>query len=80
MKDSGALDGVLTTFVDYERPEVRDFRTAITKFREDIPSILVALQDIIPHQEKNNTQFCDRCNAFLEVCRQSINPEIEIFD
>jgi len=80
MKDADKLDGLLNTFVDYERSEVRDFRSAITKFKEDIPHILVALRDIINETEKTNRKFCDRRNAFLEVCRQSINPEIEIFD
>jgi predicted helicase len=80
MKDADKLDRLLNTFVDYERSEVRDFRSAITKFKEDIPHILVALRDIINETEKTNRKFCDRRNAFLEVCRQSINPEIEIFD
>jgi predicted helicase len=80
MADAEALDGLISTFVDYERPEVRDFRAAIVKFKEDIPHILVALRDIITQQEANNTQFRERRNAFLEVCRQSINPEIAIFD
>jgi len=80
MKDAAALDNLLTIFVDYERPEVRDFRSAITKFKEDIPHILTALRDIINQQEVSNTQFRERRNAFLNLCRQSINPEIELFD
>jgi len=80
MGDADALDRLLNIFVDYERPEVRDFRAAITKFKEDIPSILDRLRDTIQLAEKENQQFRDRRNAFLAVCRQSINPEIEIFD
>ncbi|TAD75513.1 MAG: hypothetical protein EA001_13855 [Oscillatoriales cyanobacterium] len=80
MADAAALDGLISTFVSYERPEVRDFRAAIGKFKEDIPHILVALRDIINQQEANNTQFREHRNAFLAVCRQSINPEIAIFD
>jgi predicted helicase len=80
MGDADALDRLLNIFVDYERPEVRDFRAAITKFKEDIPSILDKLRETIQIAEKENQQFRDRRNAFLEVCRQSINPEIEIFD
>ncbi len=80
MGDAAALDGLIGTFVDYERPEVRDFRAAIVKFKEDVPHILEALRSIIAQQEESNTQFRERRNTFLEVCRQSINPEIEIFD
>jgi predicted helicase len=80
MRDAAALDGLISTFVDYERPEVRDFRTAIVKFKEDVPYILEALRSIIAQQEESNTQFRERRNTFLEICRQSINPEIEVFD
>lgn len=80
MKDAEALDRLLNVFVEYERAEVRDFRAAIVKFKEDIPHILEALRDIIAQQEATNTPFRERRNTFLEVCRQSINPEIEIFD
>lgn len=74
MTDAEALDGVINVFVDYERPEVRDFRAAITKFKEDIPSILEKLRETIQIAEKENKEFGDRRNSFLEVCRQSINP------
>jgi Uma2 family endonuclease len=80
MRDAAALDGLISAFVDYERPEVRDFRAAIVKFKEDVPHILAALRGIIAQQEDSNIQFRERRNTFLEVCRQSINPEIEIFD
>jgi hypothetical protein len=47
MQDAAALDGLISTFVDYERTEVRDFRAAIIKFKEDVPHILEALRSII---------------------------------
>ncbi len=80
MGDAEELDRLLNIFVDYERPEVRDFRTAITKFKEDIPSILDKLRESIQVAEQENQEFRDRRNTFLAVCRQSINPEITIFD
>ena len=54
MLDADALDRLLNVFVDYERPEVRDFRAAITKFKEDIPSILEKLRETIQIAEKEN--------------------------
>ena len=80
MGDAEALDELITAFVDYERPEVRDFRTAIKEFRDDIPAILEALREQIKKAEKENDRFRERRNSFLEVCRRSINPEISIFD
>ncbi|PSN12953.1 DNA methyltransferase [filamentous cyanobacterium CCT1] len=80
MRDADELDGLIATFIDYERPEVRDFRAAIKAFRDDIPYILEALRSIIAQQEDTNTAFRQRRDMFLELCRQSINPEIEVFD
>ena len=80
MQDAAGLDGLLNAFVDYERPEVRDFRAAILQFKEHVPYILEALRDIIRQQEGGNTAFLERTQTFLEVCRQSINPDIVITD
>ncbi|MEA5420671.1 N-6 DNA methylase [Spirulina sp. CCNP1310] len=80
MGDAEGLDHVLNVFVDYERPEVRDFRAAITQFKEDIPHILEVLRGMIGEQEGENEAFRERRDGFLAVCRQSINPEIEVFD
>lgn len=80
MQNAEALDGLINTFVSYERSEVLDFRAAIIRFKEDVPKILEALRDTINHQEAGNIEFQERRNALLEVCRQSINPEIEGFD
>ena len=33
MKDGEALDGLLNHFINYIRPEVKDFRTAIEAFK-----------------------------------------------
>lgn len=70
MGDAEGLDHVLNVFVDYERPEVRDFRAAIAQFKEDIPHILEALRGIIGEQEGENEEFRRRRDGFLGVCRQ----------
>jgi len=40
MKDPDFLHRILTAFVEYERPEITDFRIAVEKFKEDIPTLL----------------------------------------
>jgi predicted helicase len=80
MQDAAGLDALLNAFVDYERPEVRDFRAAILQFKEDVPHILEELRNIIRQQESGNRVFLERTQNFLEVCRQSINPDIAISD
>ena len=56
MKDAEALHAILTKFLQYERPEVHDFREAIEKFKEDIRSDVAMealrkdLQEVQYHQ------------------------------
>jgi len=80
ISDAPMLDRLLTAFVNYERPAVRDFRTAIAKFRADIPHILLALRETITIAEQENARFRQRRDQFLKVCQQSINPDISIVD
>lgn len=80
MEDANALHALLTEFVSYERPEIKEFHLAVEKFGEDIPDIIEALRAMISEQGKTNKAF-KRANAdFQELCRESINPDITAFD
>jgi predicted helicase len=76
MRDEQALDQLLTEFINYERPEVKDFRWAIAVFNEDLPTILIRLREMINEQSKNNANFVIARDKFLGICQQSINPEV----
>lgn len=80
MSDPDFLHRILTAFVDYERPEIREFHTSIEKFKEDIPDIVEALRAMIAEQETTNPDFRDQREKFWNVCRESINPDISAFD
>ncbi|MFM6009251.1 MAG: type ISP restriction/modification enzyme, partial [Dolichospermum sp.] len=67
-------------FINYVRPEVRDFREAIDTFRHDLPIILDSLRKLIKCQEGNNILFETARNKFWELCQKSINPEITLLD
>jgi len=54
------LDLLLTRFVTYTRSEVRDFRDAIEKFKEDLPQVLDTLRQMIEQQVKENKNFGNR--------------------
>ncbi|MCT0199919.1 N-6 DNA methylase [Synechococcus sp. CS-1325] len=79
-EDVDSLDRLICTFVDYERPEVKTFREAILKFRDDIPQILVALREIVQIQDPTNQEFVTKRDAFLAVARDSVNPEVTVDD
>ncbi|TAE55289.1 MAG: DNA methyltransferase [Nostocales cyanobacterium] len=80
MQDADALDGIINNFINFVRPEVRDFREAIEVFKQDIPIILDSLRKLIDCQEGNNQSFESARNKFWELCKKSINPEITLLD
>ena len=75
-----ALDGLITTFVNFEPQEVRTFREAIEKFKEDLPDLVVKLRELIEDQAAKNAAFARAREDFLELCRDSINPHIVMAD
>ncbi|WP_234301142.1 hypothetical protein [Sphaerospermopsis aphanizomenoides] len=72
MQDADALDGIINNFINFVRPEVRDFRSAIEIFKQDIPIILDSLRNLINGQEGNNKLFETARNKFWELCKKSI--------
>lgn len=80
MKDMEALDRILKAFVNFERPEVQNFRKAIELFKEDIPKVTDAIREIIIEHGKTNPTFIEARDNFLKLCRESINPDIVIED
>ena len=72
-----ALDKILKRFLNFELPEVKEFRTAIEIFRENLPKLAAALRKIIKEQAQNkNKAFLDAQQQLLDICQGSINPEI----
>jgi type I restriction-modification system DNA methylase subunit len=73
MDDPDKLDSIISTFINYERPEVRDFRAAIEQFKQDIPSVSDTLRAMIESESKTNGAFKESFNNFWELCKESIN-------
>ena len=80
MKDPNALDEIITYFINYVRPEVKDFREAIETFKEDLPTVLNALRDLIDSQIETNAAFQTARAKFWGICKESINPEVTLLD
>lgn len=75
-----ALDGLLNRFVSYERPEVREFHKAIEQFTADVPDLAQTLREILDEQFTLNEPFRQALSEFLELCREAINPKVEMAD
>lgn len=80
MGDAEALDNAINAFINYLRPEVQDFRDAISHFKEDLPTILTTLRSLIDQQSISNQPFQQARDKFLQNCRESINPKISLED
>ncbi len=80
MRDTAALDRLISSFVGFERPEVADFRRAVDKFKEDLPHVLEALRDMFDAQQSSNQPFALSLKVFLKLCRDSINADITADD
>lgn len=80
MKDPDALDRILTAFVSFEKPEVRDYLQAIEKFKEDLPTIIETLRKKIDEEGSKNKKFIDARQKFWEHCQAEINPGITLAD
>ncbi|MEL0590390.1 MAG: type ISP restriction/modification enzyme [Planktothrix rubescens PR222] len=80
MRDAEALDTAINAFINYLRPEVQDFRDAISHFKEDLPTILTTLRSLIDKQSISNQPFQQARDKFWQVCRESIHPEISLED
>lgn len=80
MSDAEKLDKLLHDFVNFERPEVKQFRTAIELFKQDIPQVVSTLRDIMLSEGKTNKAFQNGRKRFLKLCQHSINPEVNIED
>ena len=80
MSNPDDLDKIINQFLNYERPEIKEFRKAIATFNEDLPSILDTLRKLIENQSNTNKKFITAREKFLKVCQESINPDISLID
>lgn len=76
MKNADDLHKLITTFINFERPEIKNFRTAIELFKQDIPKVTETLRTIIDTAEIENANFVKASKVFLKLCQESINPDV----
>jgi predicted helicase len=76
MSDAEKLDHIIHSFINFERPEVKNFRKAIELFKQDIPKVTDTLRDLLDEQEKTNKKFTAERDKFLKLCHDSINPDV----
>ena len=76
MRREGELHRLIRRFLDYELPEIEDFRRAQGQFKADLPSVLASLRETIEDARRHNAEYQDAAAVFLELCHQSIGPDV----
>ena len=76
MTDAAALDELVRRFLNYELPEIQEFRQARQQFKDDLPAVLANLRETIVDAETGNPQFQEAAKIFLDLCHQSISAAV----
>ena len=80
MRRPGELHRLIRRFLDYELPEIEDFRKAQAQFKDDLPRVLTSLRATIEDAERDNAEYQAAAAAFLELCHRSIGPDVAAAD
>ncbi len=71
-----ALVEVLHHFFDYSDPVILSWQEAAERFKTEVPEQSRALKEIIDLERKKNRAFVEAFTAFVETCRQALNPNL----
>ena len=76
MTDPAALHELIRKFLGYELPEIKEFREARQQFKTDLPAVLERLRETVLEAESGNPGYQEAARIFLELCHQSIGPDV----
>ena len=80
MTDPGRLHRLISLFLNYELPEIGEFREARQQFATDLPSVLENLRQAVADAEVGNEAYREGVAKFLELCHRSIGPAVSEAD
>ena len=70
------LHRLIRRFLDYELPEIGEFRTAQRQFKADLPWVIGNLRESVEDAKSNSAAYQSAAAQFLELCRESISPSV----
>ena len=76
MRRPGELHRLIRLFLEYELPEIEEFRKAQRQFAEDLPTVLDNLRAAIDAAARNNPVYQTAAADFLALCRRTIGPDV----
>jgi predicted helicase len=71
-----SLIEILQIFFEHRQPHEVDWEEAVLKFSEKIPELAKGVTKILEAEHKKNADFREKFQAFADLCRQSINPDL----
>ena len=80
MSRPGELHRLIQRFLDYELPQIEEFRQAQRQFKEDLSTVLANLRESIEAAESDNPDYQAAAADFLDLCHQSISPDVSDAD
>ena len=80
MRKAAELNRLILRFLNYELPQIEEFRAAQEQFKADLPSVIDNLREAVEEAESNNAEYQQAAADFLEQCRQSIGPAVSESD
>ena len=80
MSREGELHRLIRIFLDYELPEIQQFRQAQSQFKTDLPTVLENLRATVAEAEAKNQRYQAAAESFLELCRKTIGPAVSPAD
>ncbi len=78
IRDPKNLVELLKVFFAYREPHIEEWDDAVSEFKDYIPQIASAVAAKIEEQRGTNPAFVQRFDAFYELCRESINPNLSV--
>ena len=76
LTDSTQLIETLQTFFSHRPQAYVEWETAVTQFKDKVPSLGKGLSELIERERGTNRQFATAFRVFHKKCCQSINPDL----
>ena len=80
MSRDGELHRLIRIFLDYELPEIQQFRHAQSQFKNDLPTVLENLRATVAEAEADNPEYQEAASSFLDLCNRTIGPAVSPAD
>ena len=80
MSRDGELNRLIRVFLEYELPEIQEFRQAQSQFKTDLPMVLENLRATVAEAEAENERYQEAAAVFLVLCKRTIGPAVSPAD